>query len=998
MGKIPIQDLAKQMRISYQDLVFKLRSIGVRVDGENAAIDTEIISAILQGKKLPQPKEVILRDEPVAAAARKGQAQAPRRPAVNPLKPARPRTLIQSVDRIQTLPTMERPAPSGADVEHEPERVTDFQMETAPQVSESGPASVEVEGLAAPPSAAPPSAAAAIASASASPAAPAVLAAAPAAPSATTTAPAAPEKPRTGARLISRPTPGSPYIRPTPPTPYGQRSGPRPSGPGSGPRPGGPGSGPRPSGPGGPGGPGNRPYGARPSGPGGGGSMGRPGGPPMGRPGGPRPDRPSGPGMGPRPGGPRPGGPMRPGVGAPPPPVGRRPDDRRSAADIEAERLREDKKKRAKKATGPREVSEDHFTAFRMGSLREIEEAQEAADIPTSGRRRRRIDRREDERVAGPKTMPFREAAPGAPVTISEGMTVREFAEKLGIKAKDMIKDLFQRGIMANINHVIEPELAEKMAASLGVETMVVSFEEEVQLKQEASTSSAAGPKVTRAPVVTIMGHVDHGKTSLLDAIRSSRLTEAEHGGITQHIGAYHVEVHGRSIVFLDTPGHEAFTMMRARGARATDIVVLVVGADDGVMPQTLEAIDHARAAKVPIVVALNKIDKDNANPDRVKKQLADHGLLVEDWGGEVVAVPISATKRTGITELLEMILLTTDILDLKASPEIPAQGTVLEARKDIGRGIVATVLVQDGTLKAGDIFVAGATWGRVRAMADDVGARVSSVGPSSAVEVTGFSELPEAGDLFQIVEDEIRARSISEFRKQEQRKRQLTPTAGKLSLEQLFDRIQGGELKELPVIIKGDVQGSVEVLKETVEKASTDKVKVRVILASAGAISTNDVLLAAASGAIVIGFNVRPERNAVELAAKEGVDIRLHTIIYELLDELKKAMTGLLEPVFQEQAKGRAEVRDIFKVPKVGMVAGCHVIDGTVPRNAQVRLLRDNVVVYDGKISSLRRFKDDASEVRAGFDCGISLERFQDVKPGDIIEAYVRQQMAATL
>ena len=494
------------------------------------------------------------------------------------------------------------------------------------------------------------------------------------------------------------------------------------------------------------------------------------------------------------------------------------------------------------------------------------------------------------------------------------------------------------------------------------------------------------------------MGHVDHGKTSLLDAIRSSKLTEAEFGGITQHIGAYHVEVNGRKIVFLDTPGHEAFTLMRARGAKVTDIVVLVVGADDGVMPQTIEAIDHARAAKVPLVVAINKIDKPNANLDRVKKELADRGLMAEDWGGDTVMVPISALKRQGIPELLDMILLTADILELKANPEIAAQAAVIEARKEVGRGVVATVLVQNGTLRVGDVFVSGATWGRVRSMSDDLGNRAQEAGPSTPVEVTGFNDLPDAGDMLQVVEDESKARGIAEFRAQEERRRGLAPSQARLSLDQLFKGIQEGEVKELPVILKADVQGSVEVLKEALSKASTEKVKVSVLHTGVGAISTNDVLLASASKAIVIGFNVRPERSAVELAEKEEVEIRLHTVIYELIDELRKAMTGLLEPTFREVASGRAEVRDTFKVPKIGTIAGCHVVEGVIPRSASVRLLRDNRVIYEGKIASLRRFKDDASEVRTGFDCGIGLERFQDFKPGDFIEAYTREEVAPVL
>jgi len=425
---------------------------------------------------------------------------------------------------------------------------------------------------------------------------------------------------------------------------------------------------------------------------------------------------------------------------------------------------------------------------------------------------------------------------------------------------------------------------------------------------------------------------------------------------------------------------------------------VLVVGADDGVMPQTIEAIDHARAAKVPIVVAINKIDKPNANLDRVKKELADRGLMAEDWGGDTVMVPISALKREGIPELLDMILLTADILELRANPDIAAQAAVLEARKEVGRGIVATVLVQNGTLRVGDVFVSGATWGRVRSMSDDLGNRAQEAGPSTPVEVTGFNDLPDAGDILQVVEDESKARGIAEFRAQEERRRGLAPSQARMSLDQLFKGIQEGEVKELPVILKADVQGSVEVLKEALGKASTEKVKVAVLHTGVGAISTNDVLLASASKAIIIGFNVRPERSAVELAEKEEVEIRLHTVIYELIDELRKAMTGLLEPTFREVSSGRAEVRDTFKVPKIGTIAGCHVVEGVIPRSASVRLLRDNRVIYEGRIASLRRFKDDASEVRTGFDCGIGLERFQDFKPGDVIEAYTSEEVAPVL
>ena len=672
-------------------------------------------------------------------------------------------------------------------------------------------------------------------------------------------------------------------------------------------------------------------------------------------------------------------------------------DDRRRPGDRAAAEAA--RRKKGIKKPGPPGPEDEDLKVFKLEDL----EGGDEETLGTGTRRRRRAQRKEEERDERGKLLSFKKAPPTGPVMIGEGMTLREFAEKLGVKVHDLIKALFSRGILANINQVIEPELAQKLADDLGVETMVVSFEEEVQLREELAGAGGgeAEPskgRVARAPVVTIMGHVDHGKTSLLDAIRSSKLTEAEFGGITQHIGAYHVDIRGRNIVFLDTPGHEAFTLMRARGAKVTDIVVLVVAADDGVMPQTIEAIDHARAAKVPIVVAINKVDKANANLDRVKRELADRGLQAEDWGGDTVMVPLSALKREGINDLLEMILLNADILELKANPELRAQGAVLEARKDVGRGIVATVLVQNGTLKVGDTFVSGNTWGKVRSMTDDLGRRIPSAGPSTPVEVTGFSDVPDAGDLLQVVEDEQRARGIAEFRSEEHRRRGLTPVQGRMSLEQLFGRIQEGEVKELPVVLKADVQGSVEVLKEALTKTSTEKVKVQVLHSGVGAISTNDVLLASASKAIIIGFNVRPERSASELAEKEEVEIRLHTIIYELIDELKKAMTGLLEPTFREVSSGRAEVRDTFKVPKIGTIAGCHVVDGVIPRSAAVRLLRDNRVIYEGKIASLRRFKDDASEVRAGFDCGIGLERFQDVKPGDVIEAFTREQVAPVL
>jgi translation initiation factor IF-2 len=659
-----------------------------------------------------------------------------------------------------------------------------------------------------------------------------------------------------------------------------------------------------------------------------------------------------------------------------------------------------DKKKSKKGRKTTIEIQTADIRSLR-GSLVEIEDVVDQSVVPSgslAARSRRRKETRGDQ---DPEVNTIRSGRTleDGPMVISEGMTLRDFADRLQVRAKDLIALLVQRGTMANINFIIEPEFGIKLVKEFGLEAKVMTFEQEVQSGLKPESESGPAEKLSaRAPVVTIMGHVDHGKTSLLDKIRSSKITEGEFGGITQHIGAYHVDVNNRQIVFLDTPGHEAFTMMRARGARVTDIVVLVVAADDGVMPQTAEAIDHARAAGVPIVVALNKIDKSNANPDRVKQQLADRGLAPEDWGGQTVVVPVSAIKGTGINELLEMILLTADIQDLKANPDRAGQGIVLEARKETGRGIIATVLVQNGTLKVGDVFVSGSTWGRVRSMSDDRGKRANESGPATAAEVTGFTDVPEAGDTFQVVPDEQKARSIVEFRQQESRKKDLVPTGARLSLQQLFSQIEKGEVKDLAVVLKADVQGSLEVLRDAIEKIGTAKVKTTVLHSGVGAITTNDVLLASASKAIIVGFNIRPERNAVDLAEKEQVEIRLYTVIYELLDDLRNAMVGLLEPTFKEVSKGRAEVREIYRVPKVGTIAGCHVIDGVIPRAAPVRLIRDGRVVFEGKIVSLKRFKDDASEVRSGFDCGIGLDRFQDMKPGDIIEAFAKEEIAPTL
>lgn len=593
-------------------------------------------------------------------------------------------------------------------------------------------------------------------------------------------------------------------------------------------------------------------------------------------------------------------------------------------------------------------------------------------------------------------------------ITITEGISVKDLAEKLEIRAKDLIARLLARGVFATINQTLDEELARDMARQFGADTSVISFEDQIQQELEsqalAANDEAVFNEVTRPPVVTIMGHVDHGKTSLLDAIRETNVAEGEAGGITQHIGAYKVRITdenspalGREIVFLDTPGHEAFTRMRARGAKVTDIVVLVVAADDGVMPQTLEAIDHAKAAKVPLIVAVNKIDKADALPDRVKKQLADRGLVPEDWGGETVFVDVSAKKRTNLNLLLEMICLVADLQNLKATPERLASGVVLEAKLDRGRGPVATVLVENGTLNVGENFVVGNVFGKVRAMFDDRGRALESAPPSSPVEILGLEGLPQAGDQFVVVSDREKAREVSEYREMKAREAQLAKSS-RVSLEGLAEQIKQAGVKELAIILKADVGGSVEVISDLLNRLSNDKVKVNVMRASVGAITESDVLLASASNAIIIGFNVRPERKAQEMAEQEKVEIRLHSIIYELQDEMKKAMTGMLEPTIKETYLGRAEVRDTFRIPKVGTVAGCYVQDGTIKRDAEVRLLRDNVVVFKGKISSLKRFKDDAREVTNGMECGIAIQNYNDIKVGDVIEAFVTEKIAAEL
>ncbi|HLY43529.1 MAG TPA: translation initiation factor IF-2 [Terracidiphilus sp.] len=596
-------------------------------------------------------------------------------------------------------------------------------------------------------------------------------------------------------------------------------------------------------------------------------------------------------------------------------------------------------------------------------------------------------------------------------ITVTEGISVKDLAEKLDIRAKDLIATLLMRGVFVTVNQSLDAEMVKDVAAKFGAAANVISYEEELEneaIEEVLDTEKVDMVEVPRAPVVTVMGHVDHGKTSLLDAIRETDVAAGEAGGITQHIGAYKVRftkegspASGREIVFLDTPGHEAFTRMRARGAKVTDIVVIVVAADDGVMPQTLEAIDHAKAAEVPIIVAVNKIDKPEANPDRVKKQLADRGLIPEEWagGGEgsTVFVEVSAKKRLNLDLLLEMICLVSDIKAPKATPGRKAVGSVLEAKLDRGRGAVATVLVQDGTLRINESYIVGNTFGKVRAMFDDRGRPLEEAGPSTPVEVLGLESMPDAGDTFLVVADRDKAKGIAQYRKMKEREAQLAKSS-RVTLEGLSEQIRQAGVKDLAIILKGDVTGSVEVLADSLVRMSTEKVRIKVIRSGVGSITESDVLLAAASNAIVIGFNVRPERKAADLAQQEGVDIRLHSIIYELQDEMRLAMMGLLEPTFKENYVGRAEVLNIFKIPKVGTIAGCRVQDGVIRRDSEVKVIRDGEQIFKGKIASLKRFKDDAREVTNGMECGIGIANFGDIKEGDVLEAFSTEKMAADL
>ncbi len=574
-------------------------------------------------------------------------------------------------------------------------------------------------------------------------------------------------------------------------------------------------------------------------------------------------------------------------------------------------------------------------------------------------------------------------------VLIPNEISVGEFASRLGVSPTEVIKKLMTLGIMAAISQTIEYDVAALIAEDMGaiVEQEIILTNEEI-LFAEAEKEDAPEELEPRSPVVVVMGHVDHGKTSLLDAIRDSNVTDTEAGGITQHIGAHRVRIRDKKITFLDTPGHEAFTAMRARGAQVTDIAILVVAADDGVMPQTVEAINHAKAANVSIIVAINKIDKEGANPDRIKQDLTEYGLIPEEWGGDTICVEVSAKQRLNIDGLLEMVLLVAEMRDLKANPNRQAKGAVIESRLDKGRGPVATVLVQNGTLKVGDIVIAGTAIGHVRAMLDDKGKKIKKAGPSVPVEITGLSETPDGGDLFYAIDDERLGKNVVEQRKQ-QLKDERNKAHAAVTLDDLFDRIKEGQVKDLNIIVKADVQGSVEAVRQSLEKLSNEEVRVRVIHGGVGAIRESDVMLAFASNAIIVGFNVRPDPGAAVSAESQGVDVRLYRVIYNAIEEIEAAMKGMLEPTFREEVTGHAEIRQTFRVSGVGTIAGCYVLDGNIARNTQVRIVRDGIVVHEGKLASLKRFKDDVKEVNSGYECGLGIENFNDIKEGDIVEGF---------
>ena len=653
------------------------------------------------------------------------------------------------------------------------------------------------------------------------------------------------------------------------------------------------------------------------------------------------------------------------------------------------------------------------------GKAKTAEKTKETADSKTGKKLGLKIVKKEDKPkpvekkpapVAKAKPAPVAKAKPAAApvapipapkpeipeetfevVQIGENTPVRELAEKLKCTPNEVIKELMAFGILANINQALNFDLASKVADKLGFEVELHIEKSELDFSEEEEDNSK--DHITRAPIVTIMGHVDHGKTSLLDAIRKTDVTKFEAGGITQHIGAYQTHVKGSAITFLDTPGHEAFTAMRARGAQVTDIVVLVVAADDGIKPQTKEAIHHAEAAGVPIIVAINKIDKADAKPDEVKKQLADLGLLPEDWGGQTIYVEVSALNGTGIDHLLENLALQAEIMELKANPKLRASGVVIESKLDKGRGPIATMIIESGTLKIGEPFIVGCYFGKVRALIDDKGKKIKKAIPSTPVEVVGLPDVPQPGDHFMVVRDEKKARQLSNLRMQEQREIQLAKST-RITMDDLHQQIVEGQIKELNLIIKADVQGSIPAVQEAFGKLGDKEVRIKCIHDAVGGITESDVLLASASNAIIIGFNVRPTDQATKLATRDKVDIRLYSIIYDAINDMRLAMDGMLAPKYKELIIGKAEIREVFTIPKVGTIAGCHVLSGKIERNLEARLIRDSVVVYQGKIASIRRFKDDVKEVASGYDCGISIEKFQDMKQGDIIEPYIMEEI----
>ena len=668
-----------------------------------------------------------------------------------------------------------------------------------------------------------------------------------------------------------------------------------------------------------------------------------------------------------------------------PKPVAEPPDHRESPAKA--------KKKKGRKAAEPADGDRKFFKKKISFMKKEVIEGKDLY----SGRAKRGRKGRKGGKAKQEKGLQTQITTPKAikrRIKIDDAIILAELAKRMGIKANEMIAKLMSLGVMATVNQTIDFDTASLVSAEFGYELEKASFEEDIILKTESDDpENLAG----RPPVVTIMGHVDHGKTSLLDVIRKTRVTEIEAGGITQHIGAYNVSTSKGHIVFLDTPGHEAFSAMRSRGARVTDIVILVVAADDGVMPQTIEAINHSKAAEVPIIVAVNKIDKANAEPERVRRELSENGLVPEDWGGDTIFVNVSAKQNQGIDNLLEMILLQSEMLELKANPNKLARGHVVEAKLDAGRGPVATVLVQEGTLRAGDPVVCGMHYGKVRALLNDRGQQVESAGPSIPVEIIGLSGVPQAGDELISVDDANQAKQVSLHRSQKQRSKELAQSS-RLSLEGLFEKLQEGEVKDLNLILKGDVHGSIEALRDSLSKLSNEEVNINIVHAATGTITESDISLATVSNAIIVGFNIRPSQKIQELAAEEQVDIRYHNVIYDVIKEIQGAILGLMSSIFEDRTLGWADVRDLFHIPKVGTIAGCYVTDGKFERGQKVRLVREGVVIYDGKISSLRRFKDDVKEVQSGYECGIGIENFNDIKLGDTIECYFTEEIRPEL